>query len=193
MTKSGLNKREKTLIFIALLLLLIYLVIQFAIYPLFNRYVDSVQERIYLTTEKAQVEADIANLASIEEANTVANEKFERIVQEYPLLIPNEEIDRILTDMCISNGLKPTALRFTDSFGVPNSSDQKDDQYLFTVVVASMSMTGRYDSMVKLIDDVADSQFINISNLGYTVNNSTSGDEETANITMAFELTFINP
>jgi len=165
---------------------------------MFSRYYDGIQERIYLSTERAQVEADFANLSSIEEANLLANEKFERILQKYPMLIPNEEIDRILTDLCISNGLKPTALRFTDSFGAPitdsENIDQENDEYLFTVVVASMSMTGKYDSLVELIDDVADTPFINITNLGYSLStNVTAENEGSANITMAFELTFINP
>ena len=198
MTKRGLSKRERVLLFITLLLLIIYLVVQFAIYPLFSRYVDGVQERNQLIAEKAQVETDIMNTAEIEVSNIVAIEKYEQILQEYPRLIPNEEIDRILTDLCITNGLKPTALRFTNSFGAPrsenDSTDQQDDSYLFTVVVATMNMTGNYSSLVELVDDIIEMQFIHITNLGYSIaNNNTTEEDESANITMAFELTFTNP
>ncbi|MCL2424792.1 MAG: hypothetical protein FWD05_00475 [Oscillospiraceae bacterium] len=197
MTKRGLSKRERILFFIALLLLLTYLTVQFAIYPLFSKYIDGTQERNQLITERAQVEADLLNAAEIEERNMAAIVKYEQILQGYPAFIPNEEIDRILTDLCITNGLKPTALRFTNSFGAPQPGDDSDDQledsYLFTVVVATMNMTGNYSSLVELVDDITEMQFIHITNLGYSVNNNSISEDENANITMAFELTFTNP
>lgn len=198
MTKHELTKREKVLILIAILLLLTYLVVQFAIYPLFNRYFDDIAERNSLQTEKVQVETKIANSTRIEDDFLAAKEEFDKIIQQYPLLIPNEEIDRTLTDLCISNGLKPTALRFTDSYGAPQvevndeSINEDDASYLFTVVVATMNMTSDYDSLMSLIDDVEASEYINIVNLGYAVVNS-SDEDDYANITMTFELTYTNP
>jgi len=194
MAKRVINKREKTLMLIALLLLLIYLAVQFAIYPLFSRYSNATLERNQLTIEKTIVETDIANKTEIEAANKAANDQYERITQEYPLLIPNEEIDRILTDLCLKNGLKPTALRFTDSYGAPQSESNNDDSepYPFTVVIATMSMKGNHSALMNLLDDVDANKYIYISNLGYSVINNDT-DTENANLSMTFELMFTNP
>jgi len=60
-------------------------------------------------------------------------------------------------------------------------------------------MTGSYDSLLRLLDKVDTMQFIRVTDLGYAIDLGYATDlqEESsiddANITLAFELTFINP
>jgi len=189
--KKGLSKREKMLLFAVGLLVIIYLAIQFAIIPLADRYTTGVEERSSLTTERWFVDADISNLPSIRESNATASEQFEQIKLEYPLLIPNEEIDPILTNLCINNGLKPTSLNFTGSTLAPES-ENAEQAALFTIVSVTMTVTGNYNSILRLLDDVDSKQYMRITNLGYASNRQTETPDDST-ITLAFELTFINP
>jgi len=197
--KQSLSKREKILIFSAALLVFLYLIMQFIIYPLFERYFEYRLERDRLLSQKATLETDIANISSIQESNRAAIDRFELIKKEYPLLIPNEEIDPILTTLCVTNGLKPTTLRFTDSAGAPlidkndkQSTDGEKDNatYLLTIITVSMNMTGSYNSLMCLLEEVDTMQYIRITNLGYAINRQEESIDE-ANIALTFELTFI--
>ena len=111
--KQGVSKREKILLFSMGLLLILYLCIQFVILPLANRYFEGRQQRDNLISEKHRVEADINNRPAIESENREAGQRFEAIKSEYPLLVPNEEVDTILTNLCILNGFRVSGFRVT--------------------------------------------------------------------------------
>ena len=80
--KQGLTKREKILIFSAVLIVLIYLAFQFGFIPLSSYYTDALTERDHLSEEKATIENNIANKSSISEANKNANRKFDEIIKD---------------------------------------------------------------------------------------------------------------
>ena len=189
--KQGLSSREKVLLFSAGLVVILYLSIQFFILPLATRYIGGIEQRNHLAAEKTRVDRDIADRATIENTNREAGERFEAIKQEYPLLVPNEEVDTILTNLCLLNGLRPTSL----DMSLPASSrsgSNSDTEALFTIVTAKMNMTGPYSSVARLLDAVNDLQYIRITNLGYVLNRQAQQDNM-ARINIDFELTFVNP
>jgi hypothetical protein len=146
-------------------------------------------ERDYLSNEKAVVDMEIAGKHATIEANRAAGERFEAIKQEYPLLVPNEHVHTILTNLCFNNGLTTSSLNMSTPRG--NNSDDADTQ-LFTIINASMSVTGSYNSLLRLLDEVDSRQYIRITDMVFNINQNPEESEEN-NISLSFELTFINP
>ena len=191
---QNLSKREKILLFAAALLVIFYLAFQFAILPLFNRYMDDLDERNNLSIERMMVEHSISRKAEIRQSHTTAQEQFDRIKQEYPLLIPNEEIDPVLTNLCLSNDLIPSTLRFIGSVGIPEAKGTAggEHDYLLTLVNVSMNVTGSYRSLLGLLEDVDSMQYIRITSLSYAAVRQ-AGAAEDSRIAITFELTYVNP
>lgn len=261
--QKGLKKREKILIFTLAMVVLVYLATHFVIYPLATRLTNSVIERDRLTLEMYALDADIANMSALHSAYQLAWEQYAQTIADFPLLIPNEEIHPILTNLSLQNNLKPTALRITDSvvagsagtapagiasddetsasadgaspedgtqafdgilpgnvaqvFGGILSGDvdqvldgimsgdaaqseddaqayvgrQSDNPYVFTIVSATMNMTGSYDSLVRLLDDVDARRYIRITSLSFSASNDAETPED-GRVTLTFELTFLN-
>ena len=202
--KQGLSKREKILLGILLLVGILYLSIQFLILPLVARYMDDLQERNSLASEKARVEENFRNEALLERENEDASQRFEAIKQEYPLLIPNEEIDTFLTNLCFKNYLRPTSLSIAmptaptppppPTEGVEGEeSTQEPVEGLFTIVTATMQLTGTYNALGRLVEEVDRMQHVRITNLSFTANQSEEETSDIGRISIDFELTYVNP
>jgi len=191
--KQGLSKREKILLFSAGIVVLLYLAIQFAILPLMARHSEAIQERDRLAAERRIVEADIANKQAIRNANTAAGDRYLVLKDEYPLLIPNEEIATVLTNLCLTNGLRPSMLNIIPpATPVPGQLEQDAPPPIFTIVTATMNVTGGYPSLLSLLDDIDALQYIRLINLGYSLSRQPESSED-GDISLTFELTFINP
>ena len=192
---QGLSKREKMLLFSAGILVIVYLAIQFAIIPLSTRYLEGIQERSRVHSERSRVDADISNKASIQREHDDASDRYETIKQQYPLLVPNEEVDTILTNLCIMNGLSPSSLSISRQTEPTRTSSEEGEhetpETLFTMVNAKMNVSGNNDSVMRLIDAVDDIQYIRITNLSYTA--SRQDDSDIGSVSVEFELTFVNP
>jgi len=192
--KQELSKREKILIFCAAVLALFYLAFQFGFLPMYTRYTEALAERERLAEEKAIIEENIANKPSIVDDNNNAREQFDFIKQDYPLLAADEEIDVVLTDLCVSNGLIPTMLRIDrppDPVQGAKKDEQDTEQQLFTVITVVMNVTGNIPSLLGLLDDIDGLPYIRISKMNYSENRR--DDTNLGGFQLTFELTYINP
>ena len=194
MTK-GITKREKILIFSAGLLALFYLVFQFGFLPMHARYAEAQAERERLAEEKEKVEANIIHEPSIIDANKDARDRYDQIKRDFPLLAEDEEIDAVLTDLCVSNNLIPTSLSIDRPDAVTPQETQNEEQDagepLFTVISVKMNVTGNIPSLIGLLDDLEQLPYIRLANVSYSEGRA----EEVirGNIQLTFELTYINP
>jgi len=189
--KQGLTKREKLFLLIAGLLLLMYLAFQFGFVPLYNKYSELKAERDLLNAQRVELELKILNLQSIEEANNIANDEFAEITKDYPLLITNEEIDTVLTNLILSTGMSITSVRF---FTPPSD----DDSVLFTIVGATMSVQGSYVSLLQLLDEVETIPNMSITTMTFSESRGNANDIEgfvrgQGTMTLGFELMYITP
>jgi len=191
--KQGLSKREKILLFSAGLLLIFYVSIQFVILPLMARYNDALSEKDIKLSHKASVDLDIASKLIIVEQNNEAGKRYIELKNEYPVLVPDEEIDTILTNLCRTNGLIPTSLRMTRPDTSKNTAGANGaEPNLFTIVTASMEMNGTNRALLDLIDEVDSIQYIRIVNMTYSANRSAENNNNDS-VKLDFELTFITP
>ena len=189
--KQGLTKREKFLLLILGLLALIYLSFQFGFMPLYNSYTESRMERDRLQAERLQLEMKILNLQTILEENRIANDDYARITEDYPELVPNEEVDTVLTNLVLGVGMSISSVRF---FTPPSNADT----VLFTVVGATMSATGSYSSLMTLLDEVEKIPNISIVSMSFSERRGNANNQEgfvqgQGSMTLGFELMYITP
>jgi len=189
--KQGLTKREKLLLLILGLLALIYLAFQFGFRPLYESYDRSRIERDRLQAERLELEMKILNLQTLLEENRIANEDYARITEDYPELVPNEEVDTVLTNLVLGVGMTIRSVRF---FEPPSNAEA----VLFTIVGATMTTEGSYSSLMTLLDEVEKIPNITIVSMSFSERRSSANDQEgfvrgQGSMTLGFELMYITP
>jgi len=188
--KQSITKREKILLFLAALVLIVYLSVQFVIFPAFARYSDLNANLDRLEDERARVEADIAMLPLLRVENAEAYERFTEILEKYPELIVSEDIDVLMTNLVIRQNLNPTMLNISSPRALVMQGEEAGSE-IFVLVTVSMSLVGNFNSVQHLVYEVDNINFIRITNLNYSLPSSNVLDDATTSVT--FELTFINP
>jgi len=204
--KPGLSKREKIMLFSAGVIVVLYVSIQFVILPLSTRYNEALNERERLSSEKSAHDMEAASLPSLRERSTDTQAKFKELTDGYPVIIPNDEIDNLLTSLVNTNNLRPTSLRIApitapstppvqdieyDEDGNPIEAEEVPPIPEFIKVTVQVSVTGSYQSLLRLIDEVADIKYIHLSNVGFTQNRQDNMGE-LSTISLTFELTFLS-
>lgn len=183
---KNLSKREKILMFSALLLLITYLVVQFAIYPMFTRYTSAGAELLHLEGERFDVEMNIANLPLTRDLNDSVHERLDALRAAYPKLVPNEDIDVLMTGLVLRHNLSPTLLNISRP---PAQADDETEFEFFTHVTVTMNLIGSLDSLQGLVREVKNTNFMRIISLSHS-----ESTEATALSTQSitFELLYVS-
>jgi len=179
-----ITKREKILLFSALLLVIFYVVVQFVIFPLYSRYTDAAADLQTLEDQRFSVEMDIANLPLIRSSNEAAKERLSQVREAYPELVPNEDIDVLMTNLITRHNLSPTLLNIVR----PNVPAAIGEPEFFAVVTVTMNLIGSLDSLQNLVDEVYNKNFMRITNLSYSIS-TVSPAQSTHSVT--FELMYV--
>ncbi len=125
--KFSISKREKILIFAASILIIVLVMFQFVITPLYNGYTKKQNELNDLTAEMTALDEKLANEKASRQRLNKANETYKDIIKRYPLLMPNEDIDRLLTGICVENKLNPIMLGMTAVTSEASPSSTTED------------------------------------------------------------------
>jgi len=181
--KPGMNKREKMLVMAAVALAIVVLGLQFVILPL-NKEVG-LRRDIYegLSMEALEIEDNLIREEVIVQTHRKAQADVEEASLIYPKKLPNEEIDRVMTRLCMSSGLSPRSLQI----GVPAAVKISDvtggrrEADAFCTVAISMGLSGDYYSLRSLIDEVNRTENLRITKFTFNMN---------ANSSSAFSVTF---
>lgn len=198
--KTALTNREKALLFIAAIVGVVFLAFNFLIMPTYDLYTGMLDEYDALTAEKMLLEIKLQNEESTRTGHDNAENAYNEAVRPYPAVMPNEEVDRILTGICLKNNLAPVMLGLSDAkaFGTDEkngSSNPEDGEAqnppVFVVVTANMVLIGDYDSLKNLINTVDSMSYIRISRVSYS-NNLKEDEPAQSNISVFFEVTMLN-
>lgn len=208
-----LTKREKILLFSLGVVAVVFLAVQFIIMPLANRYNTGIEEREHLRSEKALHEIEVASLPSLRQQNIDSRERFEKLTSGYPENVPNEIIDnRWLTPLCNFNQLSIISLRFAQrdelpppppptqpdrvSYQDPDAPEEEvyvpEPRPVFIKVTAFMNATGTYQNLLHLIDDVSNTEYLRLTNVGFTDDLQGNLSELGSTISLTFEVTMLN-
>lgn len=183
---KNMSKREKILMFSAGLLLISYLVVQFAIYPMFSRYTSAGAELLHLDGERFDVEMDIAALPLTRDLNDSVHERLNALREAYPKLVTNEDIDVLMTNLVIRHNLSPTLLSISRP---PAQADNEAELEFFTHVTVTMNLIGSLDSLQGLVREVKNTNFMRITTLSHS-ESTEAATLSTQSIT--FELLYVS-
>ena len=203
--KTGLTKREKILLFGAGLVLILYLSIQFAIIPLSNTYRTATEERDRLRHERDTHDMEARMLPDLRIRSTETRERFYELTSGYPVIVPNELTDQRLTSLCGNHNMSIQSLRFAPQPAPPPPPEPEYDEEgnpiiieddgleaypVFTYVTAFMNLTGSYSSLMHLIDEVIDIEYIRLTSASFT--RIFQETLEASTISLTFEVTYLS-
>jgi len=204
-----LSKREKILIFIAVIVVLVFVAFQFFIMPVYSKYTAKSDEYDNLSYEKEQLDMKIRSEELTRNNYIDLENDFMEIKESYPAVMSNEELDRMMTGLCLENKLNPVKLEIsveetaeegteaqTESAGEETDStedetDSAEEQAVpFVVATVKMNLGGDYNSMKGLIDTVEGKDYIQITQISYAKEKDTSTPSD-SNISVIFEVTML--
>ncbi len=188
--KSGLSKREKLLILIVAVILILFVGLQFVIAPLYNNFIAKTNELSELRTEKEMLDNKLANEATARAKHETALKDYEDIKLIYKTALANEDMDHLLTGLCLESGLSPMTLGISDSKPLtPITNDKQAGSEViaaFSATEATMTLNGSYNSVKTLITKVEGMESLRITRL------SLSNKDENGGISVGFKLTMLN-
>jgi hypothetical protein len=109
-----------------------------------------------------------------------ARDDVSRLLEIYPLNIPNELIDPIVTGISLKHGLSPMSLQIheTVDFAVPGD-DRAAGSYegeaaadgfpaVFRVAGASVALRGDFGSFKNLLQEIAETEYLRLSGFAFS-------------------------
>jgi hypothetical protein len=136
--------------------------------PLMAEYLDKSEQYDTLIVQTANIDSKLLTEVQIKANGEKVEVELEKIYKEYPYEIYNDEIDALLTGICLSNGLSPTALRLragekfqealADEFEIKSSKDELEGEVFvpdFRSVQAMMQLEGNYTNFQKLLKQIS--------------------------------------
>jgi hypothetical protein len=207
--KVEVSKREKILLFVVGLILIIYLAVQFVIVPLGTRYNEGLEERDRLNIEKSTHIREVEALPELRTRNREAHERFASLIAEYPPLVPNEVTDRTLTELFDKNNLgitrvqfsprpvlpppvitQPDTVRYNDDGTVNEEPVPEPPVSVFTKVTVALTVTGSYQNFLRLINEVEGIEHMRLPSVRYA-QDWQNIDLNASNIQLTFEITYL--
>lgn len=188
---NNITRREKFLIILCIIIVVGALGTKFVVNPLLSTR-KTLQERLEsLESEKILMDTKLGNATIVEQSHNDNKAKYEKEKEKYYAWMPNEDIDFILTGLCLENKLQPTLLGITDQVAEPEEGVESIETQLsggeLTSVQVSMNIRGTYENMMSFIDAIDLIPSVQLTRL---VTSTTSlMDGETVG-TLAFSATF---
>jgi len=184
-----MSKRERILLFSAAVLIVVYLVVQFALLPLFSRLTDAETTLEALNSQRFSFEMDLANLPLMRDGHRHAQERLDSIRATYPELVPNEDIDVLMTSLVTRHNLSPTLLSITRPGTVAVVGAEEQGPEFFRLIRVTMNLIGSLDSLQRLVDEVDGINFMRITDLSH----SEASDPNLSTQSVTFELMYVLP
>lgn len=200
---TNLSNREKKLLFGATVLIILYVAVQIFILPMSQSYQEKRAEYELLEAQKLAMESQLETEPSIRQGYVTAQKNNEVLQARYPLQMPNEGIDKILTGLCVDNGLQPRILSIEDpkepqaatDAAVTNTAEAGADTVppmVFRTARATMKITGEYANIKRLTDLINETDYLRLKTVSLrpTAEQAviTSGSQ---NISLLFEISML--
>ena len=181
---KGLSKREKIMISILAVFVIITGFVYFAIMPAYGRYTASVERLKGLELENTITEDKLNREEAARQGYMNSAALLDEIIKTYPAVMPNEGIDRLLTGMCLRNGLNALSLSLSD-----NAADTAAQP--FSITTANMNLSGSYSQFKSLIREAESIKYLRIVKAAYTESGVTQR-QGSSNINISFEVFMYN-
>jgi len=185
--KKGFSKREIRLLLMALSVALLAFMVIYVYIPLFDELNDKTSEYNELMLDRVHIDSMLASESSTRENHKAAIMRHDSYSSRFLSQSLISGIGRMLTDLCLSHRLQPITqlLSAPMDFSVVSNedgvgdiydaiagssdtdSDPADDETVFLIVSASMSVRGSYNDLKLLLDSVENTGYIRVSRVSF--------------------------
>lgn len=173
---NGLTKRERILIIVGLSFVVLFLAYTYLISPAVDNYNEKTELYAQLQFDRDSTVNKIAseqNVMTIYD-NTLAS--YNELKQLYPEEMSNQDLDNLITGICLKYNLRPTSL------GISGNRDDTETDIINATIKVSVN-TNYYD-LQRFINTINNTTYIQISMLNYSVNGETLDIDMDINVQM---------
>lgn len=159
---NSLTKREKLLLTVGLSMAIVYLAFTYLIKPAFDTYTEKTD---FYTQLQFDRELTLSKVASEPSVVTIYNNTFEKyteLAKMYPDEMSNQDLDKLITGICLQHNLRPTSL------GISAKKSDDEQTSALTNVTLKVSVNTGYSDLQRFINTINDTVYIQISNFSYS-------------------------
>ena len=178
--KKGFTKREKVLLLLVTVLGITTVMVMYVIIPFFNQLQDQRELLDATSLERMQIEMIMATEYSLRQGHELASSEYYELREVFLTESHLSGIGLMLTRLIEEHNMHPIEQRLSN----PVVEPERD---MFMVVTASMTISGSYTNLKRLLDTVEEKQYLRISHYSF----STNMDGETSNVRINFEATMV--
>jgi len=189
--KQQLSKREKLLIILMAVIVVVFVGYRFVVSPVLAYYNNQITQRDNLQLQKDDKTAILNIGASLEENFGALQDTYNNVLSAYPYLLVNDDIDRLVTTLCSNCNLEPFRLSISDikTPAGDTVADITTDQNIFYVITANMNLSGDYDALKSLLNTLSNNPYIVLRQFSFS-NAYAAGS---TNLTASFDVEMLNP
>ncbi|MCL2002831.1 MAG: hypothetical protein FWG72_02365 [Oscillospiraceae bacterium] len=187
--KTNLTPKEKRLLATAAVLGLFYLAFQFGFLPLYNEFKEKTERLEELNGEWAVIGARLNEEERVRGEHLRAKTAYGDIENRFVRTDTTTDLSNMLIMLCRNNNLDIVSqgLGAPAAFSVPGGAAHSVSA--FSTVTTTMSVSGGYDSVKRLLDTVDASNAVHVSRLSF----SPAFDAETPDrVSVTFVVTLLN-
>ena len=195
MEKKGLSKREKWLLLIMVVFGVFALMVVYIIVPMNDELNDKETKRSELEFEKLRIEQTLMLESSTRDSLDEAKGTHKGVAARFLSESSVSEIGRMLTELCEEHNLFPISLNTTAPVGFTTGGKDREEaaklaaESAFSIVTASMTVSGGYDSLKSLLDTAEQTEYLRVSRVSFGRN--VDDWPEVGNISITFEVTML--
>ena len=160
--KKGFTKRETRMLVLLLVVGVTAALVMLVIIPTFNQLQDDRDEYHRLTIERANVQSMLLSEPVIRENHEQALQMHDELAARFFDDAHSSEIGRMLAQLCEDHNLSPLDQRIQNPVELEPGG-------AFLVVTASMTVSGMYANLKRLIDTVEERDYLRLSRVSFNL------------------------
>lgn len=195
---TTLTEREKKLIYILILFLLIiggwFLVIK----PSLEKYNQAKLNKVNRTAELTKLKDELKNYQEADGQLAILNQNYQTIIDKYNGVYTNDEIDDLITKQIMASSLTPASLNISDGnsvdqSGSSNTTQNKKEvstQTSSNIITKTVTTTvqGNLNGVGNLLDKVKNMKGVSVAAISYSDKQDTSSQNTNVN---SYDITFL--
>lgn len=189
-----LSKREQVLVWVLICLMVFYVSFSFVLIPIYRQAAEKSDQISQLQLEKESVEQKLKSRPGLEESFQTIKKEYDKNQALFVDTLSNEELDKLITGLCLEQGLKPTSLGMTiikkeilpdvpavtetpevplDDQATTSETEvdatlpQEAEKSVISMTTAAVTVQGEYDKLQKLIDKVNQTSYVTIKTVTF--------------------------
>lgn len=170
---NSLSRREKMLLYIMALLIILVGGLYFLVLPAFEHYQSARATLAETELRKREADAAISSMEPVSARIDELRAQYAGLQQQLHPLLENEEFDKMITDMLLENGLLPVSLTVNSAgylplpeYGVVLDEEDEEAAAAYPSLPANtlrLEAVGKDDAIMAFIDDIAASDHLWLS------------------------------